>query len=315
MAVIADFVKIPKKDTCKHLSSGMCYASFIQWCGFVIPEILPDSSRMAGSDADLEFRKEITYYTQTRIGNSRDFFLLLCNSISESVSENVTLLDGTVNVDLLSKCNNATEFLEIVKESCAKFANKVIVRPILGINSENENNLPLANILLESGAFGGIELYGRAFVENPEKFLSIFNTARRLNIDSRICCLGFRDFADRETIVEIIQNLKPTVILNPNIAICDASLAIFKNGKILPEVYSFLRDNNIRAEFSPAPLLSGRCADEKTHAIREFAEKGLPFSLCTEDMLFLNKSLSEFAADLCNAGVFSQEELVSLIQN
>ncbi|MCR4822986.1 MAG: hypothetical protein K5873_08970 [Treponema sp.] len=315
MFSISDFVKISKKDTCRHLSSGMRFSSFIQWCGFMIPGFKEDSMKNAGSENDLFLRKEISLYTHTRIGSPHDIFLLFCHSISESITENITLLEGSVNVDYIDKCCNTTDFIDVIKNVCDKYSDKIKVRPVLGLDSDNENNLPLANMLLESGVFTGIELSGRGFVNNPEKFLSIFKTARSMNIDSKIGCLAFRDFEDRNAILEILQNLNPSVIVNPNIAIKDERLAVFSNGKIRPEVVSFLKDNEIETVFSPAPFLSGINSNEKNKAIREFAENGLKFSLCTEDMLYLNKSISEFAADLCNQGVFSKEELVSIISD
>ncbi|MBO6219156.1 MAG: hypothetical protein J6N81_06240 [Treponema sp.] len=315
MVSISDFIKLPKHDSCNHLSSGMRYPSFTHWAGFVIPNFSESSSVIkAGSPNDINMRREISVYTQTRIGISHDIFLLFCHSLAESLSENVISLNGTMNVDFCSKCKNATEFLDIVKEVCEKYSDKVTIRPFLGFDSDNENNIHMADMLLESGLFVGIELYGSGFAEKPKRFLSVFNTARRMNIDSRIVCLGLRNFENREGILEILQNLQPTIILNPNVAISKEKLAVFKNGKILPEVLAFLRDTGIKTEFSPAPFLSGVCAEEKNQAIREFAENDLPFSLCTEDLLFLNKSLSEFATDLCNSGVFSKEEVIKIMQ-
>ncbi len=313
MATISDFIKIPKVDSCKHLSSGMRYKGFIHWTEFMIPEFREGKIWPAGSNEDLELREEIASYTSMRIGSSRDAFLLFCHSISESASENVKLLNGTVNVDLLSNLNNPADFIEAIKKACQKYSDQITVKPYLGLKCSYEKNIGIATMLLESGIFSGIELYGTDFAENTENFLTIFKTARKMNLESRICCLGFKDFADRSSVFEIIQNLKPNVLLNPNIVVCMDNLAIFKDGKLFPEVAAFFKDNDIRVEFSPAPFLSGVHAGEKIHAIREFAEKEIKFALCTEDLLFLNKSLSEFAADLCNEGVFSMEELVKIL--
>ena len=315
MVSISDFIKVPKIDSCKHLSSGMRYDSFVRWAGFIIPNFQEKLLEDVGGSEDLEFRKEIFSYINLRAGTPHDVFLLFCHSISESVTENVKVLNGTVNVDLLSNLNNPSDFIDAIKNSCEKYADKITVRPYLGLNSDIEKNINLATMLLESGIFAGIELYGTAFAEKPEKFLTIFKTARKLNIESRIGSLGLRNFADRASIWEIVQNLQPNVILNPNIVVKKDNLLIFKDGKILPEVINFLKSNNIRTEFSPAPFLSKQNSDEKIRVIREFAEQGLDFKLCSEDMLFLNKSLSEFAADLCNAGIFSKEEIVKIIRN
>lgn len=312
MASIADFVKIPKIDSCKHLSSGLRYPSFVQWAGFFIPDFDENAARNSGSDEDLLLRREIGAYTQTRIGSARDIYLLLCHSISESVSENVAVLNGTVNVDFLSKCRNATEFLDVVRQAAEKFSDKIKVRFFLGIDSDNENNLPLAEMLLESNLFAGIELYGNRFAESQESFLSIFNTARKMGIESRICCLGFRDCASRDEIFEILLNLRPTHLMNPNIAVSNDGLQIFKSGKIYPEVVEFIKNTGIKLEFSPAPILSGKEGGAKARIIREFVRQSVPCSLCSEDVLYLNKSVSEFAADLCNMGAFDVDEIIPL---
>lgn len=314
MAAISDFLKIPKIDSCKHLSSGMKYDSFTQWAGFLLPGYDELKSRPAGSVQDLAIRKDFNLYTQTRISSAHDILLLFCHAISESISDNVKLLNGTVNVDFLSKCKNATEFLDIVKKICEKYSDKITVRPFLGIDTSNENNLPLAEMLLESGLFGGIELYGTKFIEMPEKFLSLFRTSRRMNIDSRICCLGFHFIKSREEIFEILDNLKPTLLLNPNMAVNNESLGIIKNSKLSPEIVAFGKNTGIKVEFSPAPGLSGNKDREKNLAIRDFAENGIPLKLCTEDPLHLGKSISEFASDLCNEGVFSVEEIGTILK-
>lgn len=315
MVTISDFVKIPKFDSCKHLSTGMRYDWFIHWTEFVIPEFNEGKFLDAGSEEDLKIRAEVESYTNMRIGSAHDAFLLFCHAISESVSENVTELNGTINVDLISNLNNPSDFIDAIKSSCEKYADKIKVNPYLGLNSSDDKNINLATMLLESGIFAGIELYGTGFAEKPEKFLTIFKTARKMNLESRIGCLGFKNFADRDSVVEIIQNLQPTRLLNPNVAVNKDNLSVFKDGKILPEVVAFFKNDGIKIEFSPAPFLSGHCSSEKLHVIREFSELGIPFSLCTEDLLYLNKSLSEFATDLCNEGVFSQEELVNIISN
>ena len=313
MATISDFVKIPKIDSCKHLSTGMRYSSFVQWAGFLVPGFSEDKIQYPGTQENLETRAEIEKYTYDRISSARDILLLFCRSISESESENVKDLYGTINVDFVSKCGDTNEFLEVVKKSAEKFSTKIKFHPFLGINSEKENNLTLGASLLDSGFFEGIELYGTNYAENPEKYLSIFSTARKMNLKSRICCLGFRPLKNRVEIFELLENFNPTHILNPNIALNNDGLNIFENGKLSKNLIDFVKNTNLKIEFSPAPLLSGKKVREKTEFIRECAEKGLEISLCTEDSLFLNKSISEFSLDLCNAEIFSKEELESLI--
>ena len=293
----------------------MRYSDYVKWAGFQIPDYSDFSIKNAGSESNLLLRAEVLDYTQTRIGTARDLFLLFCHSISESVCENVKSLQGTINVSFVSKCKNATEFLDVVKNASEKYADQVEFHPFLGIYTDVENNLPLATMLLESGIFEGIDLYGKSFAENPEKFLGVFNTARRLNLKSRISCLGFRSLGGRDDVYELLANLQPTHLLNPNITYKNSELDSSINGKLVQSAITFTKDNNIHIDFSPAPILSGQDAKEKAFLIREFAENGIPFSFCTEDLLFLNKSISEFAVDLCNLGVFSKEELIKIIEN
>lgn len=174
MATISEFVKIPKIDSCKHLSSGMRYSTFTQWAGFLVPDFDEFATRNAGSEDDLKIRRDFCTFTQTRICSAHDILLLFCHAISESILENVAVLNGTVNVDFLSKCKNAAEFLDTVKEASEKYTDKIKVKPFLGIDSDNENNLPLAEMLLESNLLAGIELYGNKFAEMPERFFVNF---------------------------------------------------------------------------------------------------------------------------------------------
>lgn len=314
MTNVSDFIKELKIDSCKHLSTGMRYANFVHWAGFIVPGFYENSMIRLEREKIVAMRSEISSYTQMRVANAHDIFMLFCYAISESITENVKVLNGTVNVDFLSKCRNATEFLDTVKQAVDKYSDKIRVRPFLGIDTDNENNLPLAEMLLESKLFDGIELYGTRFAVMPEKFLSLFNTAHRMNIDSRICCLGFYHLKSREEIFEILNNLKPTLLLNPNIAINNEALGVFKDERLCKEIVEFGKTTNMKMEFSPAPGLSYFKGSEKNNVIRDFAENGIPISLCTGDTLYLNKSLSEFATDLCNEGVFSKEEIMQIIK-
>lgn len=313
MASISDFVRIPKIDSCKHLSTGMRYAAFTQWAGILVPDFSESEPRAAGSARDLVLRAEFDDYTQTRLCTAHDMLLLLCHAISESVSENVKVLNGTINVDFISKCKSPSEFLDVVKSAAEKYDGEISFRPFLGIDTEKDNNLPLAEMLLESGIFSGIELYGRKYTEMPEKYLAIFNTARQMGIATRLSCVCFRDMKSRDEIFDLMQLLRPSYLMNPNTAVGRDQLDVYRNGRIPPEIIAFTKDNNIRLEFSPYPMLSNEHAREKTFVIREVSECGLPFALGTEDMLYLNKSISEFAADLCNMGVFSPEEITKII--
>ena len=315
MVSISDFFRIPKIDSCKHLCMGMRYSDYIKWAGFHIPNYSDFGVKNAGSENNLLLRKEVFDYTQNRIGIARDLFLLYCHSVSESVCENVKSLNGTVNAALVSKCKNPTEFVDIVKSVSEKYKEQIQFHPFLGVYTDSEANIPLAIMLLESGLFEGIELFGKSLAENPEKFLGIFKAARRLNLKSRISCLGFRSLKGRDEILELIANFQPTNLLNPNITYKNSQLESFKDGKIFQDAVKIAKDNNIHIDFSPAPIYSGTRSEEKAFVIREFAESGIPISLCTEDLLFLNRSISEFAVDLCKLGVFCKEELVDIISD
>ena len=314
MYTISDFIKIPKIDSCKHLSTGMRYSSLVQWTGFLIPGFTEFKTDKAGSEDDFKRRKEVADFARQRIASAHDILLLLCYSISESVQENIKVLNGTINVDFLSLCKSATEFLDIIKSASEKYADKTKVRPFLGINSDKENNLHLADMILDSGLFAGIELAGERFIQEPEKFLTIFNTARKMGIEARIACLGFRNSDDEKYILEIVQNLKPSTLLNPNITSKKIQSALIYDKKRMESTIKSLKSSGVKIDFSPAPLLSGDKETEKLQIIRSFVDADIPVHFCTEDVLYLNKSISEFAADLCNSGLFSKEEVEALIK-
>jgi adenosine deaminase len=50
------------------------------------------------------------------------------------------------------------------------------------------------------------------------------------------------------------------------------------------------------------------------HPIKKMVEFGIPVTICTDDLMFFNRSVSEQCADLVNANVLTEEQVKSILK-
>ena len=49
------------------------------------------------------------------------------------------------------------------------------------------------------------------------------------------------------------------------------------------------------------------------HPIKKMVEFGIPVTICTDDLMFFNRSVSEQCADLINANVLTEEQVRKIL--
>ena len=81
-----------------------------------------------------------------------------------------------------------------------------------------------------------------------------------------------------------------------------------------PRAITFMKDNDISVVVTPNLGFGEQKMDmeQKAKYVRAFLDAGITVKAGTESVLLLNKSLSQFAADLCNTGVFRANEVKEL---
>ena len=83
------------------------------------------------------------------------------------------------------------------------------------------------------------------------------------------------------------------------------------------EILALLKKNSIQTVITPETQFKDKKMDfsEKAKRMRSFLEAGIETSLGTQSILLFNKSISQFASELCNTGLFTKEEMLSILKN
>ena len=88
-------------------------------------------------------------------------------------------------------------------------------------------------------------------------------------------------------------------------------MGIYDNEAIM----QYILDKNIVLNITPeSTIMLGRFASLKEHPMRKFFDKGIKFTINTDDLLFFNKTISEQCVDLVNEGIFTIEEIEKIVR-
>ncbi|WP_147613122.1 amidohydrolase family protein [Treponema pectinovorum] len=297
MTTVADFIKLPKKDSHNNLDLGMRYSSYVTWAGFYVPDFPED-----GSFVKKELRAQVKDYTILRTASESDVQKLMALSLTEAIADNVQELYGTINYDLLDVCKTPEVFIALIENVKKKYAGQIKLKPILSIDTDNikENTMETAAYLLTSNVFSDVYLYGKNLLSMPQKFTAFIKMAKEKGINSEIdvaCAKSSDEFK------KLLLSFVPAVIINGEKAARDK------------DILNFMNKNSISTVVTPNPdTANGNSTmQKKAEYIRIMKEAGSKVTLASESMLIFNQSISQFASALCNTDLFSKEEVETLI--
>lgn len=298
MTTIADFIKVQKNDFHNNLDLGMSYPSYVLWSGFYMPDFPSD-----GSAVNKKIASEVKEYTQYRVKGEKDITSLLALSLTESEADNCTNITGIINNQLMNSCDTPETFVSAIKSALEKFSERLSVELILAIDTDNIDlsTFALASSLLGSGIFKGIYLYGEILSKMPQKFAGFTKTAQEHNLKTEIFA-GFTKSSDEY--MNLLRLLNPNTIIQGEHSVKDS------------KIIKFLKEHSINTVVTPSTSFSTAQIqfEQKARYIRTLLNEGLSVKLATESILLFNQSLSNFASNLCNTGIFSKEEMISLLQ-
>ncbi len=292
MTSVADFIKLPKTDFHSTLNFGMRYSSYVTWTGFYIPDFPVNNAGISE-----ELKKSIEEYTFLKIGCQNDVQKLICLSIAESLGDNIKQLNGAINIELLSRYGSVSSFAELIQATKQKYDSQVELNSFLSINSDNadKNTLSLAQEFLKSGCFKGLYIYGKKLFEQPQTFKSLADSALLKNLNLKINAgkSSLQDF------LSLLKTFVPQTIVQ---------MDSFADNK---DVIYILRQEQIKTVFTPD---SNSNTEQKAKNLRALADSQIDCRLGTKSILLFNKSISQFASELCNTKLFTKEEMSELIK-
>ncbi|WP_296668745.1 MULTISPECIES: hypothetical protein [unclassified Treponema] len=307
MTSVADFIKLPKKDFHSSLDLGMRYPSFVTWAGFYVPGFPED-----GSPVKIEMRNQVHEYTSMRIATEDDIKKLLFLSISENIADNIIQTNAAIDSKLFQNCKKNCEFFLLLKTKIQKYSDHTKSDAFFSLDTDSadfrEKNLQFAkSFLLNENSkelFKGIYFYGKNILnltENSTELKELIQTVKKNGLKIRVDLSSVDSANDFFRVFEFFE---PQVLINAD------------NAANFGEILTFLKKKSIQTVITPETHFKDKKMDfsEKAKKMRSFLEAGIETFLGTQSILLFNKSISQLASELCNTGLFTKEEMLSILK-
>ena len=306
MTSIADFIKLPKRDFLSSLDFGMRYPSFVLWSGFYLPGF-PEN----GSPADAEMQAQVQEYTSLRIACADDIKKLLLLSVNENLADCVCEAHYSLNFDFFKNCANDSVFYSLLENLVQKYREKSKIILYLPVDvSKLSSMASLSSKIMgkifpafETDIFEGVFFYGfdkKTADCIPPEVSEILNLAKSKNLKVKLDA-GLSLSAD--CLLKLLHFFEPHTLINAD---CGGNSDGMMN---------FLRQNNIQAAVTPETGFQDKknSIKEKAQKMRTLLEGGIKTFPATKSILFYNKSISQLACDLCSTGLFTKDEMISVL--
>jgi adenosine deaminase len=296
MVDLEKIIKHQKIDAHNHLNLGMFYSRYSPWAGFQIPDF-PRKLNGLG-----EMHEIIGQYTRPRAQTAQDFEDLISMSIEDAIADGVTILEGSVDIQFVHHCSNSVDnFLSVVEKIKDKYSDKIDFRPELGMGKAfDKASLKKWVIpILEGKLFKSIDLYGPEIFEGLEDFKPFYEKAGQLGIKKKA---HVGEFSDAKSVKDFIEYFELDEVQH--------GIGAAKDDKML----QYLADKKIRCNTTPCSnVMLGAAPSLEEHPIKKMWKAGVPVTICTDDLLFFNRSVSQQCADFINAGVFTEKEIFQIL--
>ena len=298
MSELEVFKTHPKTDAHNHLNLGMRYASYAPWAHFLIPNF---PRVMNGLD---EMHEVISTFTRPRCQTAEDVKDLISLSIEDAIADSVVVLEGSIDLQFVGHYKEDFDaFTGMVASLVEKYKDKITFRPELGIGKtfDDAKVQKWVPILMKSGVFKSVDLYGPETFDGLDRFKPLYELAGKCGM-KRKAHVG--EFSDAASVKKFIEEFSLEEVQH--------GIGAAQDDKVL----QFIADKKIRCNVTPTSnvLLSAvkRMAD---HPIKKMFEAGVRLSIGTDDLLFFNRSVSEQCVDLVDAGVLTEEQILKILDD
>lgn len=299
MKTIRDQIKkLPKADVHNHLHLGGGLE--------VLEQKYPETNLRVpeyydGLDGMIDF---INNDINSLMCSADDMLYFMKMALENSISDNVTYLEASIDIGFVRFFNNSIEeLIASVQQLKENYKSHIDFRADIGINKDYPMEKVNSHGLycIESGFFGGIDVYGKEANRKLDDFVSIFDTAKKHNLKTKV---HIGEFSNHKTIEEAITLLKPSEIQH---GITAANSV---------ETMNMILENNIQLNICPqSNVCLGAVRQISGHPIRKLYDHGIKLTINTDDYLLFNASLTDQYVDLIEQQVFTFEELDGIRKN
>lgn len=223
---------------------------------------------------------------------------LLAAALAQARRDGVTVLELSFELSLMpSFPDRAAGMVDLLRRLHAELAPKIDFRPEVGMKRSHDP-AQLEDWLaeaLEPGYFRGIDLYGDELARPIGAFRRIFALAAARGITRKAHVGEFGTAAD---VLEAVEVLGLDAVQH---GVAAASC---------PQTMRLLADRHVRLNLCPTSnLVLGVVAQIGAHPARALFEAGVPLSICTDDVLLFDRSVSEEYLALFESRCLGAEEL------
>lgn len=291
------FNKNPKGDLHNHLSLGMRFSSFEKWAGKPLKKL---PNRYAGITG---LNRYIKSFYKPHVKDATRSFQLIEMGIEESIRDNVTLLEASIDIGTIKFFDNIDTFLKKIASTKEKYKSQIEFKPDLGISKILPTKLALKWGVgcIKSKLFGGIDLYGPEIETDLNTIKKLYNLASDYKMIKKS---HIGEFSHPDSTVFMIESLKLDEVQH-GITSADSQ-----------ETIDFLVNNDIQLNICPeSNVRLGAVKNIQLHPIKKLFDSGVRITINTDDLLFFNKSNSEQYKELYDNKILTENELEKIRLN
>jgi len=290
--------KLPKADVHNHLHLG----GSKEMLGHKYPDVnLTIPEHFNGLDGMIDF---INTHVNSIMLTSDDMLFFMEMALKNSISDNVTYLEASIDIGFVRFFNDSIEeLIAVVQQLKDSYKHLIDFRPDIGINKDYLLDKAYSDSIqcIESGVFGGTDIYGKERNRKLDVFFPIFEIAKMNGLKTKV---HIGEFSDPSTIERVISLIHPTEIQH-GIRAADSS-----------ETMNMILDHNIQLNICPQSNLSlGAVKNISKHPIRKLYDYGIKITINTDDCLLFNTTLTDQYVDLLEHEIFTFEEIDSIRKN
>ncbi len=281
----------PKSDLHNHGPLGSRLSAFSNWVGKSLPKSPENMTTLEQMDAYL------IAVIAPHLLKMNGFHYAVQAAFDQAIEDGVTRLSMSIDCFFAGYFPSVAQFIEAIQSIYDKTENRLEYLPELGINRsmKAEDIERKVYPCLESGYFKSIDLYGVEVENDVLKFKELYRFAESLNIKRKAHC---GEFLGANSIRETVELLQLQEVQHGITAVES------------DEVMNWLQRNKIQLNICPTSNVRlGRVESLEKHPIRKLADKGIPLTINSDDIMIFDQSVSEEYVNLFKAGLFSAEEL------
>ncbi len=226
------------------------------------------------------------------------------NSIESSIEDNVSLLEASVDINLIKFFDRSIEeLISVISKIKEKYKAEIDFRPEIGINKDlNLSQAYLDGVrCMDSRVFNSVDLYGKENNKNLDGFNELYQEARSRNIKTKV---HIGEFSNCETIENAINLLQPDEIQH-GIRAAESE-----------QTMELVLENKIRLNVCPQSNISlGSVKSIAKHPMRKLYDHGIKLTVNTDGLLLFDTTVTDQLMDLLDHKIFNFEELEEIRKN